>query len=236
MADLEALEEEARQNTLKVQFANLGIVNRHLGLYAKTLNTLNGKVDPDDQLGRALLLLGSRSFNSLRCAYDNLQMGYYAQAIILTRSALEDWLTLEDCRTEESTLTKLFKRGERMPRFSEMADRLDSEKQAFWKDIEGHEGIYGLLSSISHPRYRALLFATNPETTLLRVGPDYFDEHFNVTSHHILMAISNHLHVLVEMAGTEAEFLRDEIEEAMREGLEELKRLLRWAKSRIEGE
>ena len=120
-----------------------------------------------------------------------------------------------------------------MPRFSVMADRLSEEKQAFWKDIDGHTGTYSLLSTISHPRYQALLFATNPTTKLLRLGPDYNDEHFNLTSHYILMAIGNHLHVLVEMAADHASHLRDDVEEVMGEGLEELRRQFEWAQERL---
>ena len=225
--DLEGMEEHTRHITLDVEFGTLDIINKHLGLYLKLFHTMKGNIDPEDETNRAQRFLGSRSWNSLRCAYHQLQIGYCTQAIILTRSAMEDWLVLEDGRSNPSTFQKLFD-GERMPSFSVMADRLPEANKVFWKDIDGHDGVYSLLSTISHPRYRALLLAVNPETSQLKVGPDYNAEHFILVSHQTLFAISHHLIYLADVAAVDAFGLKEEIMQITGDGMTELRRQAAW--------
>ncbi len=59
-------------------------------------------IGEDNRLGYAQLLLATRGFNSLHCAYELLQLGYYTQAMTLVRSTMEDNLlrwTLKNAKT-----------------------------------------------------------------------------------------------------------------------------------------
>lgn len=132
-----------------------------------------------------LLRLLTKAFNSIQCAHNLLQLGYYTQALTLVRSAYEDWLVSHDCVSHAETVRALQGKGGRVPSFKIMADRMDAAFRADWTGAGG-EGTYGLLSTFSHPRTRAVNAVINPDTKTLRVGPDYDESLFLFTAHHLL--------------------------------------------------
>jgi len=91
---LEEFELQVKNTTIANKKAELNIIENLLNLYLAGFRVLHEfKTGEVQRLELAWLLLIVRGFNSLRCAYDLLQKGYYSQAVILIRSAEEDYLT-----------------------------------------------------------------------------------------------------------------------------------------------
>ena len=65
------------------------------------------KQRPDSRLEDAQMFLAVRSFNSLHIARQLLERGYYQQASVLVRMAMEDQLVAEDAETHPPTLDAL---------------------------------------------------------------------------------------------------------------------------------
>ncbi len=155
--------------------------SREISLCQQLINGyLNGfKTLPDINdthgLKTVLLLLTTRGFNSLWCSFNLLRKGYYSQSIILTRSALEDWLTGEDCRTKPETLEILLQGKDefwkREFKFHQMAKRLPEQIEESWKYI------YDSMSSIAHPRTPSLAMLLAPNKGI-RLGCYYDKFHF----------------------------------------------------------
>ncbi len=167
--------------------------SRELDLCRELINSyLNGYTtlpDISDTTGlkMVLLLLTTRGFNSLWCSFNMFRKGYYSQSIILTRSALEDWLTGEDCRTQPETL-KLLLEGrdefwKREFKFHQMAKRLPEQIEQSWKSI------YDSTSVIAHPRTPSLAMLLAPDNGI-RVGCYYDRYHFLKAYQVWLVAIS----------------------------------------------
>jgi hypothetical protein len=180
-------EEHVRQETCNREEEILTVIEQLLNLHLAGFRQLDGfkRID-DNKREQVWLFLTSRAFNSLRWAYHLLQYGYYPQALILTRSALEDWLACMDCEVNEKTIEALLSQGQRVPGPGDMAVRLPEPLRRQWKDIEGEEGLYGFLSTFSHPRHRAVIVMLNPKTKTLRIGPEYDEILFVVSAYHIL--------------------------------------------------
>ena len=149
-------------------------------------------------------LLTTRSFASMRCAFDLLKKGYYTQSVMLIRSTLEDWLAGQDCLTCPSTLAALLDPRARMPHVSEMVDRLDSDLQDWWRGKgKGDEGAYGVLSTFVHPRPRGLGMVINPESSKIRFGTEYDRRAFIFTATHLVTAARRMSELLARIAGKE---------------------------------
>lgn len=126
----------------------------------------------DNRLGYAHLLLSTRAFNSLYCAFELSQQGYYTQALTLVRSAMEDNLTALDCEECKETLDAVLegtgKLGKGRPIYDEMAKRQGDEFHKAWK----HN--YGVLSEYAaHARKNSLKTLVDPDTHTLRLGGLY---------------------------------------------------------------
>ena len=157
----------------------------------------------DNDLQYAWLLLTTRSFNSLRSAYALLQQGYYDQAIMLIRSAEEDWLTATDCEKNPETLKEVFQRDSQLGKgqftYTEMARRVSQEfYEKTWKYN------YGSLSTIAHARERALRILVHPDTKNLRLGSSYDRTLFIGVCHALLRSAIIMLDFLAKVLGTEA--------------------------------
>lgn len=135
------------------------------------------------------LLLWNRSFNSLRWAYHHLNTGYYSQSLMLTRSASEDWLVCEDCKTHPETIEALLDNSGRVPNFRVMADRLEEPLKREWNGMPGIDGTYGLASSLAHPRHRALAVLLDPATKTIRLGPCWDEWLFIVSADYLLLGL-----------------------------------------------
>lgn len=134
------------------------------------------KVSEENRLQQMQLRLVSRSFNSLRQAMNLWTATYYSQAIILARAVLEDWLVCMDSLQFEETIEVLAK-GEQPKSFKAMADRsLTPElRDWFYGSEPPDEGMYGFMSTLSHPRSRALAvqIGNDQDGTSLRLGAKY---------------------------------------------------------------
>ena len=76
--------------------------------------------DEDNRRERVWLNLTTSAFHSLRIAEYALESGYYTQSFMLTRAALEIWLTAHDCISNPETVEALLDRIQRIePRLSQ---------------------------------------------------------------------------------------------------------------------
>ena len=127
---------------------------------------------PSNRLQLGWLLLATRSFNSLRSAWLLLAGGYYSQALLLVRSAMEDNLTALDCEGHPETLASLLdakgELGRGQLRFTAMADRVSATFSAEWRYN------YGKLSDYAaHARHNSVRYLIDPDTQVLRLGAYY---------------------------------------------------------------
>ena len=92
-----------------------------------------------------------------------------------------------DCLEHPETVEALFDDSKRMPTFRDMANRLPEDLRNTWQALRGHpEQTYDILSSISHPRPRALRLAFDFDSNRPRIGPGYNEGLFGFTSDYIL--------------------------------------------------
>ena len=202
-SSLEEWENQVKSTTTARHKQELSLVVNLLSAYLAGFNKL-GKFTPneDNELEYAWLLLTTRSFNSLRYAYDALQKGYYSQAAILIRSALEDWLTAKDCEITPKTVDALLKGNDvywkANGRYARMAERISFRNK--W------DTIYGSLSTIAHARGQALgmLINSNSDTNWLRLGADYDNDLFVASCHALLKVGVMMTEFLVKLLGNEA--------------------------------
>jgi len=106
----EEAEVQVKATTVAKHGQELALVEKLLNAYLAGFNKL-GKftLSENNESEYAWLLLTTRSFNSLRCAFDLLKKGYYSQAIMLIRSVFEDWYTAKDCETNSKTRNALLR-------------------------------------------------------------------------------------------------------------------------------
>lgn len=174
---LSEIEENTRVETLNREGKALTVIENLLNQYLSGFQHIGEfKRTDDNRLEQVWLLLTLRAFNSLRWGYYLLQSGYYSQSMMLTRSALEDWLVCKDCEGHVDTVEAVLDWEKHVPTFKAMADRLPEKLQLVWKEAFTDDGIYGFLSTFAHPRYRAIHVLFDPDTKLLSLGPSY-DEH-----------------------------------------------------------
>lgn len=186
---LEEWENRVRGSTLATERDATECIERLLDTFLKGFGTISHlTITEDGQPREARLMLLTKTFNSMECARDLLLKGYYTQAITLIRTAWEDWLVCMDSMGHPETAVAVLGRGGRVPSFKKMAARLDEEAfRSDWSEAGG-EGSYGVLSTYGHPRARALNALYNPETKMLRLGPDYDERLFLFTAHYLLNA------------------------------------------------
>ena len=142
------------------------------------------KQRPDSRLEDAQMFLAVRSFNSLHIARQLLERGYYQQASVLVRMAMEDQLVAEDAKIHPPTLDALldgkgsFRRGDLT--YRKMAERISPEAQRTWDDRHGD-----LSERATHPRRLSLLTLTTVRRTV-RPGGHYDEVQVRVTFFHLL--------------------------------------------------
>lgn len=199
LSSLEEVEAQVKKHSASRHQEELSLIKRLLNAYLDGFRRLDSFTPSDvNQLEYAWLLLTTRSFNSMRCAYDLLQRGYYSQAITLIRSVNEDWLTCNDCRNNQATLDALLKDG-KMPRFVEMKDRLEEPLKQQWWDIHGEE------SQFAHARLRALKVLIDPETHMLALGGHYDRDLFIASCYSLLPATVRMTEFLALVLGSKSE-------------------------------
>jgi hypothetical protein len=187
---LEKLEQGVKRHTIQQHRHWLAALERMFNSYLSVFSQMGSFTNTGNNSREFVwLLLVTKAFNSLRWAYQLLQVGYYGQALTLTRSAYEDWLVCMDCLGHPDTVRAILIKGGRLPKFETMARRLDEPLQNWWGDNSQQiEGTYGLLSTFAHPRYRAIATLIDPERKDLRLGPQYDKTMFLFTYNYLAIA------------------------------------------------
>lgn len=201
---LEEFEAQVKAATVAKHKEEIGLIKKLLNHYLAGF----GKIDKftptnDNKLEYAWLLLTTRSFNSLRCAFDLLQKGYYSQAMMLIRAADEDYLICRDCENNQKTLDALLKGSGQLRkedlRYSEMAKRISDEfYDEVWKDSYGQE------SEIAHASHMALRILVDPDTNTLMLGGHHNNTLFVATCHNLLRVAVGMTEFMVRLLGNNA--------------------------------
>ena len=206
---LESAEEQTRMDTREREFETLQALERTLNLYLTGFGEFSSFIPAEDnRLQQIWFLLTIRSFKSLRTAHYLLETGYYSQALMLIRSAAEDWLYCEDSKEQEETVRFLLDRKGGPSTFRTMSDRLEPHLKQGWQGDDGKSGSYALLSRFTHPNYAgiATLFATQ-DSGIASVG---FDEClFLVTSNYLLLRLIRTVEFLARLVNPQSEWLRE---------------------------
>jgi len=196
---LEELELKVKNSTITDKKAELDIIENLLNQYLAGFRVLHEfKTGEVRRLELAWLLLVVRGFNSLRCAYDLLQKGYYSQALILIRATEEDYLTCRHCEINQETVEALLAGKSRVSRFQNMAKDISTEFCKIW-DIN-----YGQLSEIAHPRQLAMGMTANWKENKINLGANYNENHFIATCHALLRSAVEMTEFLVKLLGKNA--------------------------------
>ena len=182
-ASLEDGEEIVRQTTLEHHGAWVSSLDRLLNGYLlvfKERGAFTRTAGRDREY--VWFLLSAKAFNSLRWSVHLLKTGYYHQALTLIRSVWEDWLVSVDSENHPCTVEAVLSKGKRIASFRTMADRLPGPLMQEWQDQpNGQEGSYGVMSTFAHPRWRGLRMLIEPDSRLLRLGPQYEQTLFLIT-------------------------------------------------------
>jgi len=198
-SSLEEFELQVKNTTIANKKAELNIIENLLNLYLAGFRVLHEfKTGEVQRLELAWLLLIVRGFNSLRCAYDLLQKGYYSQALILIRSAEEDYLTSRHCEINQETVEALLAGKSRVTRFRRMTKDISTEFCKKW-DIN-----YGQLSEIAHPRQLAMGMTANWKENKVNLGANYIEKHFIATCHALLRSAVGMTEFLTKLLGKNA--------------------------------
>jgi hypothetical protein len=192
----EQLELQVKKTTITNKRAELNLIKNLLNSYLAGFRVLHEfKTGEASRLELAWLLLVVRGFNSLRCAYDLLQKGYYSQAVILIRAVEEDYLTCRHCEIRTETVEALLAGKARVSRFAQMADDISSEFRKNW-DMN-----YGQLSEVAHPRRLAMGLTANWKENRVNLGANYVERYFVATCHALLRSAVGMTEFLIKLLG-----------------------------------
>jgi len=220
---LEQGELQVKKITRAEKGYELNLVEQLLNCYLAGFRALSKKTGRISALVLAQLLLVVRSFTSLRCAYDLLQKGYYSQAIMLIRSAEEDYLTCRDCEVSKATMDALLdgkgELGKGKLTFSEMAKRISPEFHKNWKTN------YGQLSEIAHPRQLAMVIVANLRDKKPYLGGDYNENAFTGTCHQLLRSAVGMTEFVYKLLGDRAAQWEKDIAPAVEEATRYVERI-----------
>ena len=157
------------------------------------------KGKPDNRLESARLFLTTRSFNALRTAAQVLERGYYQQAMVLVRMAMEDQMVALDSESHPATLSALLDDDSKLGRgdlaLGKMAERVSAKTKEAWDDDYGMLSRYG-----AHPRRGSIeeLVEVGPDGQIvLRPGSHYDETWVNVVLYYTLREL---VHVLATVA------------------------------------
>ena len=208
--NLDELEERIKAKIISTEKGVIGVIEALLNQYLAGFRQIGSFTLTDENHPQQVwLLLTNRAFNSLRWSFHLLQTGYYSQSMMLTRAGFEDWLVCEDSKGHPETIDALLNRAGRIPSVSDMAARLEEPLFKEWRGVVGDDGIYGLLSTFTHPRYRAVAVMVDPETQNLRLGPSWDEDLFIVTANYLLLALIRMMESLIRPVPQDTEWLAD---------------------------
>lgn len=236
LPSLDELEEQTSVETINREQEVLNAIEQLLNQYIAGFRLL-GKSKVTHAEGQELVWssLTLRAFKSFRWAYHLLQRGYYSQSMMLTRSGYEDWLVCMDCISYDETVDALLDGGRRVPTFRDMSERLPESLKKEWTDYGGVEGLYGFLSTFSHPRYRTLVQNIDPEQRSFRVTPSFDQSYFLVTSYYLLQGALRMLEFLARLVHPIILKSTDEVQLIMNQANDCLDQLIVRANTLSEG-
>ena len=162
----------------------------------------------ESRLQQVWFLLTVRTFKSLRTAHYLLETGYYSQAMMLIRSAAEDWLYCEDSRKREETIQFLDRKG-RPPNIRAMSNRLEPHLKEAWQGNDGRRGSYDLLCRFTHPNYVGMATLFAQDSGLVSVGPFFDESLFVVTSNYLLLRLIRTTEFFARLVNPQSEWLRE---------------------------
>ena len=201
---LEESEAHVKATTLTKNKEEMTLIEKFLAQYLAGFGKIEKFIRThDNELEYIWFLLVTRSFNSLRCAFDLLQKGYYSQVMMLIRAVDEDWLICRDCEVNQGTLDALLKGEGKLRRgelsYLEMAKRISDEfYDKVWSDNYGQE------SEIAHASQMALKILIDPDTNTLMLGSHYNNTLFTATCHALLKAAVGMTEFLIRLLGDKA--------------------------------
>ncbi|MCH8061749.1 MAG: hypothetical protein IH861_04520 [Chloroflexi bacterium] len=204
-SSLEEIVAEVINETANRQPGELGLVENLLTCCLRGLSQVGTFTrTTENHLQFALLLLATRSFNSLRCASELLKQGYYIQSLTLVRSASEDNLVALDCENNPATLEALLGNVGRLGKgkltYTEMAKRQGDDFYNAWKYN------YGVLSEYAaHSRENSLKVLIDPETHNLVLASRYDRELFVGVCDALLAAAIGTSDIIAKVLGHEAQ-------------------------------
>ena len=222
----EELARDVKEVILENHQDDLNVLNEVRRITLIVMNTCVGRLKgPQNQVKR---FLAARSINSLKCAFDLLSTGHYVEPITLARGAQESWLVSEYISVVPDA-AELLLADKPVAGFQRMANKIHPDKKAHWINIEDGDGVYSILSSIAHPnKRRGLMMMFNPDTGLLRIGPDYNEKQFRYALYYVLdVSVMNCL-VIRELAGDFASNLDGELQSIVQGAMAKLKEILEW--------
>ncbi len=174
--NLEEAEKAYYQNVLLARGADVSLIDNSTLHINHGLALVSGhEQEFNDRLVRMLLF--TRAFNSLVWARKSLFTGYVVQALLLTRSAMEDWGSGAYVRhhPEEALLWLEAQEDWSGPGFAQIwEDAPDDEEIAQRLETTTKlKTLYGYLSLFAHPRAAGLpyLVSWDAEQTYFHAGP-----------------------------------------------------------------
>lgn len=200
LPNLDEVEAQVRGRTIAQHRQDVASLERTLNVFLDGFRQMNGLTLSEEQVAeRVWSYLVFRAFNSIRWGYHLILVGYYPQSLILVRSVYEDWLVCMDCRVRPETAAAILSKDGHMPSFKEMSDRLPEQLRLEWQEVPEQGGSYGMLSTIAHPRHRAVAWMRDPETGQRRMGAMYDENLFLFSAHYLCNALSRVLEFLTRL-------------------------------------
>jgi hypothetical protein len=146
------MDENTLAKTISEFSSEYDTCSRVLGLLSEGLSSMTGSKIQDDTTGIQISLC-SRHFNSLMWSLELIAKGYLIQSLVLSRSALEDWIVAkylsikpEHTKIFSNIPKQPFEKPKRIPTFTAMMDAMDGNTR------ENAKETYSILSTFAHPR------------------------------------------------------------------------------------
>jgi hypothetical protein len=202
---LEELEQTVVVQTLDEYRAIAGTIEKCLNTYIEAFGLIGKKrasVTNDQE--RVWSFLTISAFKSLRWAHHVALRGYYGEALLLTRAALESWLVCVDCIEHPETAAAYLDRNKPFPWIQAMAKRLPDELRDEWMGSNSETGLYGFLNWFSHPNPNSRVLNLYGKSGSFDPTPQYLEAYFLTASYGILHALrrmSEFIAILVDKVG-----------------------------------
>ena len=124
-----SVENEVKSITKKEKWAEIEIITGLLNTFTNGFNRIGTFTRKEDNETEYIwLLLTTRCFNSMMCAYHLMYSGYYSQATIVIRSITEDILICMACPTDKSIRNYILSGKGKQPNYHLIAKNNNASK------------------------------------------------------------------------------------------------------------